>query len=358
MQAGDEAFDRLRDAIEDLARSEAPGLVAEARAEARAKARSILADALAQALLDNAESELIPAAADAPAPATVAREPDPAPAPPPSPPVPSGETGWYVYCVVGADDLDLAGVAGVDAGHPVTVLRSGELGAVASVVPLDEFGDERLREQLNDLVWLEEKARAHERALEHVRTLTTVVPMRLCTIYLTEGSVREMLERERAALGEALGRLAAKTEWGVKVFSTSEAVERMAVERSPELAALAAEVEQASEGEAYMLRKRLDDLRSGQVDQLVEEFTHSIHARVSTVAVDAVVNPLQAREVTNHSGDMILNGVYLVEDSAAEDFRALVATLQAEHGDLGFDVQATGPWPPYNFVKGSIGAAR
>ena len=360
MRAGDEAFDQLREAIDGLAQSEAADLVAEARIEARAKVRSVLAEALAQALLDHAETELNPVGSGRPAASPPQRPVAPAPDQPPAaqpPRAPSGETGWYVYCVIGASEVDLGGLAGVDVGGPVTVLGSGDVGAVASLVSLDEFGDERLREHLNDVVWLEDKALAHERVLDHVRELTTVVPMRLCTIYRTEASVQEMLERERTALIEALRRLAAKTEWGIKVFSTPDAVERMAVQRDPELAELAAEVERASAGEAYMLRKRLDDLRSAQVDQLVEECGDAIHVRVSALAVDVVLNPVQAREVTNHSGDMILNGVYLVEDSATEDLRGLVAALQAEYGHLGFDVQVTGPWAPYNFVEGSIGAA-
>ena len=62
MQAGDEAFEQLRRAIEDLADGEVAELVAEARIEARAKVRAILAEAMAQALLERAQTEMSPGA--------------------------------------------------------------------------------------------------------------------------------------------------------------------------------------------------------------------------------------------------------------------------------------------------------
>jgi hypothetical protein len=54
---------------------------------------------------------------------------------------------------------------------------------------------------------------------------------------------------------------------------------------------------------------------------------------------------------------MVLNGVYLVADASAEAFTGLAQDLAAQYHPLGFDVQVTGPWPPYNFVKSSIEAA-
>ena len=41
-------------------------------------------------------------------------------------------------------------------------LVEGDLAALLSPVPLAEYGDERLREHLEDISWLERTARAHE----------------------------------------------------------------------------------------------------------------------------------------------------------------------------------------------------
>jgi hypothetical protein len=398
MQAGDEAFQRLRRSIEELADDEVAGLVAEARVEARARVRAILVDALAQALLDRAEGEIPPAqpasrrARDRPEPArreTVVPATDraaaisdagaaasgaeraaaptidratPGPASSGSAPgrVASGgeALGVYVYCVVGGENATVPeALAGVDPPHPVTLVSEGGLAAVASPVPLDQFGEESLRDNLNDVAWLEDKARAHEHVLERVRERTTVIPMRLCTIYRSEASVREMLTRESVALSDALTRLARRTEWGVKVFVDRDALDRRLPEDSPGLAELTREVERAGAGEAYLLRRRLEELRGEEGERVLEDRCGEAHARLSSAAVEALLNPLQPRDVTGHPGEMVLNGVYLVDDGVTDQFHGAVAALAEEYRADGFDVQLTGPWPPYNFVKGSIEAA-
>ena len=78
------------------------------------------------------------------------------------------------------------------------------------------------------------------------------------------------------------------------------------------------------------------------------------HTRLSALAEEALANPLQRRELTGRGDDMVLNGVYLVPDDAAGDFADAVAALAAR----GVSFELTGPWPPYNFVKRSVEAAR
>jgi hypothetical protein len=89
-----------------------------------------------------------------------------------------------------------------------------------------------------------------------------------------------------------------------------------------------------------------------------ESWADEVHARVSAHAAEGLLNPLQNPEVSGHVGEMLLNGVYLVDDAAEEAFRAEVEAADREFAPRGGSVQLTGPWPPYNFVKGSIEAAR
>ena len=296
--------------------------------------------------------------------------PEAAPAPAPESPASSASqpeasaepetgVGWYVYCVLDPRSLEPPpDIEGVDGGRAVSVIGEGDIAALASEVPLAEFGEDRLRENLNDVAWLEATALAHERVLESALARTTVIPMRLCTIYASEESVREMLARERPVFGDALSRLEGRTEWGVKMFVDRRALEEMVAERSPEVAALREEVEALPEGEAYMQRKRLDTVAGEEADALVDECVDDVHGRLAGRAAEALLNPLQRPEVSGRAGEMLLNGVYLVEDTATDAFHTAVDELKAHYDELGFEIELTGPWPPYNFVKSSIEAAR
>ena len=52
---------------------------------------------------------------------------------------------------------------------------------------------------------------------------------------------------------------------------------------------------------------------------------------------------------------MVLNGAYLVADADADRFHATAAELAARHqaggAEVELEVEVTGPWPPYNFVR-------
>src|SRR5213078_2128486 len=77
------------------------------------------------------------------------------------------ELGYYVYGVVSAGGEDLPpDLPGVDPRYPATLVGEGGLAAIVSRVSLEEFGEERLRDNLNDVAWLEDKARAHEEVLD------------------------------------------------------------------------------------------------------------------------------------------------------------------------------------------------
>jgi hypothetical protein len=256
-----------------------------------------------------------------------------------------------VYGVVD-DGFAAPPMLGVDDAHSLEVVRGATLGALASRVPLAEFGEVPLRERMEDLAWLERNARRHEQILEGVREQrATVVPMRLFTIYETDASLRDMLDREHEFLAAALTRLTCRTEWGVKLFAHAHG-EELADLFAPEDADDADQPSgEERPGESYMLRRRSADRRHEAASRRLDGYRDAAHRRLATLSVEARVNPLQPPELSEHEGAMLMNGVYLVDDDAAEAFAAAVSSLQEDFAQDGIDVVLTGPWPPYNFVN-------
>jgi hypothetical protein len=56
---------------------------------------------------------------------------------------------------------------------------------------------------------------------------------------------------------------------------------------------------------------------------------------------------------TEHLTGIVLSGAFLVERDRYDAFSSAVASGAKSHGDL--DVQLTGPWPPYDFVRLDLG---
>jgi hypothetical protein len=332
----------VADDLASWAARRAPELLARAESEAVAALRDALIDAAVaerRTRVQLGESGRLARAQAAPAERTE-----------------SGDALW-AYCVLHAEadppPPDVRGVAGGKLERVVV----GDLAAIVSRVPLAEFGAEPLRENLNDLGWLEKVARAHEsvqgRALEH----GTLVPLRLCTIYESEKGVREMLEREHDALTQALDALADREEWGAKLLVDGELLAEQARSQSAEAADLEEELSTRTGGGAYMLRRRLERHVRDAADSLAAELADQVHAQLQDRAIDATVLPPQNPELSGHAGQMLLNGAYLVDAGSVARFRELAAELEERHRAVGAKIELSGPWPPYNFVSGVGGLA-
>jgi Gas vesicle synthesis protein GvpL/GvpF len=375
MSGHDEVLDRLLRGVDEFAESQIGELIDEASIEARSKVRAILVEAIAERLLDRAESELrSDSGLGWPSPAREriadfsAGQTTSAPSRRATPDLACDSDGQdqadgagsdertsskrpelvhYVYGVV-AEGLELDGLTGIDGIHPVDVISADGVAAIGSLVPVDEFGEESLGERINDLSWLEESARRHERILDEVRARTTLVPMRLCTIYRTDRAVREMLVREHEFLADALRRLEGRTEWGVKLFGLARSP-LGAQSDSP--SGPGDEAAGAGPGERYLIGKRSERRRRTDAKEAGHAFAQRAHELLAHLAVEAKINPLQPPELTQRDDVMLFNGVYLVDDSAVGELHALVESLQRESSVEGIELELTGPWPPYNFVN-------
>lgn len=247
----------------------------------------------------------------------------------------------WTYCV--ADRMApewFIGVAGVG-GYPVGIVTANGLTAAVSTVSLAEYGEQALARHLEDLDWLESAARAHHAVVEAVGTHVPVIPMRLATIYRDRGRLSATLDARQQDFTDALARVTARTEWGVKVY---------AVHHEPDDAAPSKDGEDttARPGAAYLRRRRgeLDASRHAQRAALAS--AEEIHAALGQLAVAAGTRPPQAPQLTGQREPMILNAVYLVDDDESDDFAKVAQHLADQH--LQVRVELTGPWPPYSFA--------
>jgi hypothetical protein len=248
------------------------------------------------------------------------------------------DDGLWVYGVLDGDVAGPPPCRGVDDAHVVELIRHGDLAAAASPVSLDVFGEEGLRESLEDLDRLEALARAHQRVLDEAMRMDTVVPFPICTVYAGAEHVREMLEREREPLSAALRRLRGMAEWGVKAYL----VEREEV-------ATAAAV--PASGTDYLTRKRSARDAAETARRDLEATVEAVHARLRERATGAVLSPPQDRRLSGHEGQMVLNAAYLVADADAESFGSLFAEIVSHLGEGSLELALTGPWPPYHFSE-------
>jgi hypothetical protein len=248
-------------------------------------------------------------------------------------PVPEPVAGWYLYGVVAVGTAPPDADA-VDAEHEVVALAEGSVAGLASRVSLAEFDEAALPERLADAAWLEEKIRAHEQVLESALAAGPVVPCRFCTVYRAEHELRRFLADRGDVLASALARLEGRVELGVKGFAA---------------AAPPSEAAGAESGRAYLEARRREQQAREELARTRGQVVRDFHRRLLAAADDGVLLDLQSRELSGRAVEMVFNGSYLVADPAR--FRHALADAAPD----GFEVELTGPWPPYNFVPEELG---
>ena len=248
-------------------------------------------------------------------------------------PAPRSDTGWYLYGVV-ANGAAPPEAAGVDARHEVVALDEGPVAGLASRVSLAEFDESTLAQQLSDVPWLEEKIRAHEQVLDSALAAGPVVPCRFCTVYRDEHELRRFLADRADVLASTLERLEGRVELGVKAFAAPAA---------------RGDAAEAESGRAYLEARRREKQAREELAQTRAAAAHALHRQLLAASDDGVLLDLQRRELSGRDAEMVFNGSYLVADTT-RFAEALAAAAPA-----GFDVELTGPWPPYNFVPEELG---
>lgn len=327
----------LRAALRQIASEDAPELIEQARGAALARARKLIEDGLVQ--------ELVREAAQL---GTDDSRPEPEVRP-------NGQA-WWAYCVLSADDAASAApqLQGIEPGTEVEVVSEGGIAALVSPVPLAEYGDQRLREHLEDIEWVERTARAHEAVLDQVLEAATLVPLRLCTLYHHREGIRRFLADNRYPLIGALDRTEGCAEWGLKLFADPGSAQTPSVEDAAGHEA-AGGSEAGRSGSAYLAQRRRERSLAELAGELRARCAETIHDRLSGLAKAATVNPPQRRELHGRDLTMILNAAYLVPHDRVDELRALVARSRGEWEQHGFVLELTGPWPAYNFVSDATG---
>jgi hypothetical protein len=277
-----------------------------------------------------------------------------------------GDLGLYVYCIVPAGaEVPVEGAIGVDPEFPLRLITFELLAAVVSRVRLTEFGTEALKRNLEDLGWLERTALAHDAVLSGILGTGALVPLRLLTIFSDEQHLLAMLDRQQDFLLNALERLRGHAEWSVKMLADPHALQAQARERGRETASVGAAARSEGSaaasvgggppahesGRAFFERKKQDRTVRERARQLAEEAARETHAAVRQHAADTRLLPAQHPDLSRRSGEMVLNGAYLVEAARTEGFVAEADRMAERYRGGGIQIEVGGPWAPYNFVS-------
>ena len=269
---------------------------------------------------------------------------------------PEEATALYVYCVGGRAELepllsDEGVPAAIEESGGLETVGAGALAVVVSAVPLADYGEEALEARMRDATWTATRAMRHERAVEFFARRASVVPLRFGTIYLTRERVAAMLDERGAELASAAGRLRGREEWGVNVYFDRARLKETVVGLSPRLRELAAQASAAAPGQAYLLRKKIEAMRTDEARAEVRRVAGEVETELAAKAARGARLRVLKDEAGEH-GDVAAKLAFLVERERFHEFRDAAEALAQKYEPAGFRLELTGPWPAYNFAAG------
>ena len=268
----------------------------------------------------------------------------------------------YVYAVCRPMNAPLAAdLTGVGGAPPRQLAHEGLI-ALVGPVPEQDFAEEALRAHLEDLEWLSETARAHQRVIGALTSVTCPLPLRLGTVFRDDSGVRAMLQDGADRFWRILERIDGCVEWGVKVHmdSADSSDNRSSDNRSSDdqpsdnrssdkQTSATADPQKPLSGRDYLRRRREQRNAQDEGWKRAEAFAQRLHEELARHADDSRLHAPQNASLSNTPGRNILNAAYLVPRAHSEEFVELVDRTKDEDA-VGLTVELTGPWAAYSFT--------
>lgn len=256
----------------------------------------------------------------------------------------------YAYCLTLTPPAT-RGLIGVDGRVAVYSLSAGEVAAVVSRVSKEEFSEQLLEGKVRDLAWLAEKVRLHETVVEEVMAQTTVLPLRLMTLFSAEDRLLEALRPHQNSLKAFLEETQDKAEWAVKVYLDTNQAMNCLLSDSPVRLSSRPKPEADQEppqapGEIYLFQKHLQKRAREELAEARARLCQELYHGLADLSASS-----KRLKPTDKDGEdtMVFNAAFLVSRDGLEAFHREVDRLAGDYHKRGFLLHLSGPWPPYNF---------
>ncbi len=255
------------------------------------------------------------------------------------------ESPFYLYCLARASALPMITGTGIYESEELRIGYAGEIAAIYSRVPGDEFLGADAESNLQDLEWMTPKILRHEKVIEQVMKHSPVIPARFGSLFSSIETILDLVNGNLTQIYKALNDLENKEEWSVKgCLSKTNALDILYSER---LAAHSDKLNALSPGMRHFKERQIKVEAEKELNSWVTQKCNSIAEKLiecSSQSMRRKVIPLSDEEIPT-----IVNWAFLVDRSRIETLIDRVNTANSEFNRQGLFFTFTGPWPPYSF---------
>ncbi|UJL47064.1 GvpL/GvpF family gas vesicle protein [Virgibacillus sp. NKC19-16] len=258
----------------------------------------------------------------------------------------------YLYSLIPAEAQktipELTGFDGEGKLYPVSINEN--VTAVVCQLDPEVYAEEKIEDKINnDMDWLKEKAFHHHETITALYKDHTIIPLKFCTIYKGEESLREKIQENEDKVESSFDLLKDNEEWNVKIFADDEALKKQVSDNNEAIEEKRQEISRLSRGKQFFERKKIDDLIDKELDKEKDRVGDMVHDKLKQYAIHDAIKKNWNKDVTGLQENMVWNSVYLLPEEVVASFLREVKQFENELGELGWRLEASGPWPSYHF---------
>lgn len=249
----------------------------------------------------------------------------------------------YLYCIApksaGAAKRTPKGLPRADKVRALELTE--DLVLLVASVPKDAYSSAKIEEGLKDLTWVSACAVGHEKVVEHFAKKSAVIPMKLFTLFSSDERALKDVSKKKRTIEKTMKRINGREEWGVRVFFDEIRAAKLLAKSSNGHA-------KEPSGTSFLMRKKGERDVRRILEANTANHASELFDALSLASDDARRRPVPA---TIAGPRVVLDAAFLVGKKQAKKFQSEVSARTAQLDELGYEVQITGPWPPYNFTS-------
>ncbi|MEO1253901.1 MAG: GvpL/GvpF family gas vesicle protein [Bacteroidota bacterium] len=229
-------------------------------------------------------------------------------------------------------------------------IANEELTAAYDRVSEEDFGQKAIKENLQNMDWVNKHVLKHQERLNQLANKHTVIPLKFGSIFKTEESIKKMLSDQKDGFSQLLERFEGKKEWGFKLFYTESKLQNWLKQHTSELKSVEQQLSNLSDGGAFLLKKKHEDLLKRVTKNELNSIREEIYDIVAAITSELIVQKEQDQALTGRKDKNLLNIALLVSQEKKQQLVDKLEKIDQELKAKSITVELSGPWPPYSFV--------
>lgn len=261
----------------------------------------------------------------------------------------------YLYGIIPVQEAVkevLPTLKGLDDKSQIRFLELKETVAVVCHLDGKAYTKELILDKTNhDMEWLQEKAFHHHETLLALHKRFTVIPMKFCTLFSSEDSLREAILQKEDNLLRIFVTIKENEEWNLKIYCDDERIKQHVMAQNPVVLDHQEEIGKMSPGKQFFEKRKMEKIMEQEMEKEKQAVCEQLHERLVEFSLLNQVKRNWKKEVTGRRESMSWNSVYLVSGAKVNEFHEQIRSLKEDILSEGWTLEATGPWPAYHFAS-------